>query len=71
MHLLPAWGLLSTFLQKAWGIRNAYTSIVLLLLMFLSPPLRGVGLMALMLGLEWQHMYIVLSRFDSEIIDDN
>jgi hypothetical protein len=31
---------------------------MVLLLMFLSPPLRGVGLMALMLGHEWQHLYI-------------
>jgi hypothetical protein len=31
--------------------------MVLLLLMFLSPPLRGEGPMALMLGHEWQHIY--------------
>jgi hypothetical protein len=32
---------------------------MVLLLMFLSPPLRGVGPMALiMLGHEWQHTYI-------------
>jgi hypothetical protein len=31
-----------------------------LLLMFLSPPLRGVGPMALMLGHEWQHIYLYI-----------
>jgi hypothetical protein len=31
---------------------------MVLLLMFLSPPLRGAGPMALMLGHEWQHIYI-------------
>jgi hypothetical protein len=30
---------------------------MVLLLMFLSPPLRGAGPMALMLGHEWQHIY--------------
>jgi hypothetical protein len=36
----------------------SYISMVLLL-MFLSPPLRGAGPMALMLGHEWQHTYII------------
>jgi hypothetical protein len=41
---------IAMFLQKAWGIRNAYKHAWLsLLLMFLSPPLRGAGPMALML----------------------
>jgi hypothetical protein len=31
-----------------------------LLLMILSPPLRGAGPMALMLGHEWQHIYIYI-----------
>jgi hypothetical protein len=39
--------------------------LVLLLLMFLSPPLRGVGPMALMLGHEWQHIYMVSDAYDS------
>jgi hypothetical protein len=41
------------FLQKAWSICNAYICkhCTFLLLMFLSPPLRGAGPMAsLMLG---------------------
>jgi hypothetical protein len=49
---------IAMFLQKAWGIRNAYkhgTSIDVL-----SPPLRGAGPMALMLGHEWQHIYIIV-----------
>jgi hypothetical protein len=33
---------------------------MVLLLMFLSPPLRGAGPMALMLGHEWQHIYICM-----------
>jgi hypothetical protein len=33
---------------------------MVLLLMFLSPPLRGAGPMALMLGHEWQHIYIYM-----------
>jgi hypothetical protein len=33
---------------------------MVLLLMFLSPPLRGAGPMALMLGHEWQHIYMLL-----------
>jgi hypothetical protein len=32
----------------------------MLMLMFLSPPLRGAGPMALMLGHEWQHIYIYI-----------
>jgi hypothetical protein len=36
-----------------------YSTKLLLLLMFLSPPLRGAGLMALMPGHDWQHIYSV------------
>jgi hypothetical protein len=36
---------------------------MVLLLMFLSPPLRGAGPMALMLGHEWQHIYIYIHYF--------
>jgi hypothetical protein len=46
---------IAMFLQKAWGIRNAYkhgTPVDVL-----SPPLRGAGPMALMLGHEWQHTH--------------
>jgi hypothetical protein len=38
------------FLQKAWGIRMV---LLILLLMFLSLPVRGAGPVALMLGHEW------------------
>jgi hypothetical protein len=41
------------------GAFAMHTSMVLLL-MFLSPPLRGAGPMALMLGHEWQHIRVVL-----------
>jgi hypothetical protein len=55
---------IAMFLQKAWGICNAYNipyiSMVLLLLMFSSPPLRGAGLMALMLPRSRMATYIYL-----------
>jgi hypothetical protein len=35
---------------------------MVLLLMFLSPPLTGAGPMALMLGHDWQHIYTLLPR---------
>jgi hypothetical protein len=43
------------FLKKAWGIRNAYKHDTPVVDVLLSPPLRGAGPMALMLGHEWQH----------------
>jgi len=40
----------------------------LLLLMFLTPPLRGAGPMALMLEHEWQHIYTIQGGGYDEIV---
>jgi hypothetical protein len=48
------------FCRRLEALFAMHTSMVLLL-MFLSPPLRGAGPMALMLGHEWQHIYIQLT----------
>jgi hypothetical protein len=47
----------------------SYISMVLLL-MFLSPPLRGAGPMTLMLGHEWQHIYIYMPSHNGLFIAD-
>jgi hypothetical protein len=52
-HALLSKAIAMFFAEGAFAM---HISMVLLSLMFLSPPLRGAGPMALMLGHEWQHI---------------